>query len=347
MGMLRKSHVLACSFLLAGSILGCDNSVEGEGGSGGVGGVGGEQTTQPEGVPVFSKKAIFLSVGEPWPIDYPMATDLQYELGGAVYVLLENDAGAECVGSYLPSAIEGAMAEMGAPYEPIPCVLPDEGAGGGYAEGGGGGDGMPAPFTGQPGTNPMPSVYREWFGADQGGCGVWAVAMCNRILGIRAPSAPVVEDEWDDIGNEIGLDASGASQPDLITDYYAKRGFVASMERFDGTAEDYEELTNRVNAGCDVKLQYARRTPQGTYEGAHIETVVSASEAGAVVNSWGHLAQVKGGALGGFEHSRDTSFRPANAKDTPVWPPGATEVWVYSVCEASEFQQLMEAITSK
>ena len=64
---------------------------------------------------------------------------------------------------------------------------------------------------------------------------------------------------------------------------------------------------------CDVKLHIQNRNGSN----GHWETVIEATGASAVTNSWGAPAEVRGGTKGGFDH-RD------NATDTDYKNPDGT-----------------------
>jgi hypothetical protein len=320
----------------------------------GAGGVGGGAPTP---VPPFSKKAIFMTVGDPSPDGSPPAPDWQDPLDGWTYVFFVDDADNvtyEC--QHDRAGIEQKKQELRVPRGPEPCVVPVSttgtggggvgggatvgtggGTGGGGGAGGGSGGGSAAPpFMGPPGTNPTPPGQREWYGAEKGGCGTWATAMCDRILKLRPADTQVTEQEWDQISVEIHLDPDGSSVAEDRAAYYATRHYVATEERFDGYESDYERMIERKAAGCDIKLSYYKRTPDGHYENGHIETVVDVEMWQVFTNSWGKRAKVKGGSIGGFSHSEEKSF----GKEGEVWPFDATEVVVTYICEGSVFDEL-------
>ncbi|MBL8742782.1 MAG: hypothetical protein JNK04_16855 [Myxococcales bacterium] len=352
--MRRQSSWLGLGLVLA--LAACESSA-GTGGGGGNG-AGGGAPSDP--VPVFSKKAIFMTVGDPSPSGSPPAAEWQDALDGWTYVFFVDSDGSvtyECQHDAAEVLIKEE--ELGWPTGALPCVDPGGGGEGGFNEGGvgpgvggayiggagvggadiggagGNGGGSPGGYSGPPGENPVPAGKGSWFGAAGGACGTWATAMCDRILGIRDPNTQVTEQEWDQITVGINGESDGSSYPDGRVGYYAARHYVATRERFDGTAEDYEKMAARSQDGCDIKLEYYRRLPGGQYDNGHIETVTSVEGGVAHTNSWGKISAVSGGSLGGFSHTNGAF--PSSAT---VWPADSTEVIVVYVCEGSVLDEL-------
>lgn len=299
-------------------------------------------------VPPFSSDIVFLTIGDPLP-GLPVA-DWQDPLDGWTYAfsnpanptyLCQHDqAGTELKHAEwrLPSGA-GCMAAdppQYTPDEPVDTELPDTD--------------LPdtdsptdPPPTALPGRNPVPEGYTAWVGGAQGGCGTWSIAMCDRILGRTDPASQVTEAEWTAISTEIKLDPTdGSSNRYDRAAYYERRGYCVSEQRFDGTAEDYEALMEKVHSGtCDVKAMFYKRTAEGEYVNGHVEVVTGASNGGFLTNSWGHVASVYGGSAGGFSHSGDGAWMTdAENPGGKVWPAGSTEVVVQYVCPCTAFESL-------
>lgn len=189
------------------------------------------------------------------------------------------------------------------------------------------------------GTDSLPGMDENWAGYGSGGCGTWATAMCNRILG--KSEGEVTQGEWNDIANGIGQDANGGSRMSNQSKYYEDKGYCVSESKFGGSEADYQEMEDQIDDECDVKLFFWTRNADGSFTNGHVETVTSAdAESGScTTNSWGHEATVSGGNDGGFDHSRDgTAFRDGAGNE--LWPAGSTEVWVQYVCECSVLESI-------
>jgi hypothetical protein len=185
-----------------------------------------------------------------------------------------------------------------------------------------------------------PGIGQTWTGYTQGGgCGTWATAMCNRILG-DTPSGPVGEDEW----NRIAIDQkqnpnTGGTSPVDIASYYRDKGYCVADQKFGGGTSDYQAMLDKFNSGCDVKMMFYKRGANGSYSNGHVETVTGVSLGGATTNSWGRQGIVQGGSNGGFSHS--PQFNDATGANS--WPANSTDVWVSYVCKCGTFGLLMQA----
>ena len=182
------------------------------------------------------------------------------------------------------------------------------------------------------GRNPKPEGFYGWRGATSGGCGVWATAMCNRILGSTPPTRQVDETEWNGLADALSLSASGGTTSAAEMAYYRARGWCVEDKKFHGTAGDYAELSTRFQDDhCDVKFDYFRRVGDH-YANGHVETVTGVSGTSATTNSWGHEAMITGGSDGHFRHSGDGVWMTED-DGSRLWPDDETDVWVTYVCE--------------
>jgi hypothetical protein len=199
----------------------------------------------------------------------------------------------------------------------------------------------PGTVSGGPGTESLPpGIGRTWTGyAQGGGCGTWATAMCNRILG-DTPDGPVSEDEWNRIAIDQKQDPNtGGTSPVDIASYYRDKGYCVADQKFGGASSDYQAMLDKFNKGCDVKMMFYTRNADGTYSNGHVETVTGVSLGGATTNSWGQQGIVQGGSNGGFSHS--PQFNDQNGAN--VWPANGTDVWVSYVCKCGTFDRLVQA----
>ena len=195
------------------------------------------------------------------------------------------------------------------------------------------------------GTNALPERDESWVGSANGGCGTWATAMCNRILGVTDSDDEVSRDEWNDIAGDIGQNEGGGSKMSDQSKYYEDLGYCVNSKKFSGSAEDYAEMVEKTDNQCDVKLFFWKRNADGTYTNGHVETVTEADADAetATTNSWGNEGTISGGDSGGFDHSLDgTQFQDAEGNE--LWPAGSTEVWVSYVCECGFFEGIAKAL---
>jgi hypothetical protein len=303
-------------------------------------------------VPSFSADIVFLTIGDP-VAGIPTA-DWQDPLDGWTYAFSITDPARP---SYMCQHTEpevdtkhaewkiptgaGCMAANPPAHTPQPG--PDEDTTVDTNDTDTAPSGFPDTHAGLPGRNPTPPGYGEWIGGQLGGCGTWSIAMCDRILGRTDPTSQVTEAEWTAISDEIHLDpVDGSSSRYDRAAYYERRGYCVAEKRFDGTEDDYAELTEKVNSGtCDVKAMFYKRTAEGTYTNGHVEVVTGATQGGFLTNAWGHVGVVTGGSEGNFSHSGDgvwmgDTSNPGNK----VWPPGSTEVDVQYVCPCTAFESL-------
>jgi hypothetical protein len=199
---------------------------------------------------------------------------------------------------------------------------------------------FPMTHTGRPGTNPTPPGYGSWIGANEGGCGVWSVAMCDRRLGLMDPTSQVVQGEWETIADAIHMDRTdGSSNAQDRAAYYRSYGYCIVDKRFDGTTADYEEVRDNLDT-CDVKVRMYRRAATGRVFG-HVETVTSASDRNMVTNSWGGPAAIEGGTAGRFGHWKDGKRWMEDDGD-PTYPPDSTDVMITYVCPCTH--PMMESL---
>lgn len=260
-----------------------------------------------DSVPAFSSKVSYLTV----PEDATFAPFASFR--GQTLVFDEND-GLMC--SHVPAEMPAKYEEMKTPRN-LTCALPSTGR-----------DGLPA------------GIDNTWSGYEKGGCGTWATAMCNRILG-DTPASPVTKEEWNKIAEGIKQNADGGSFEEDRAKYYADKGYCVMDKRFDGTTAEYQELTQKHLDGCDIKLSFWHRKADGTYENGHVETVTGATQAGVTTNSWGKEAVIEGGSKGGFRHSEDgKSFH--DSAGNKLWPADSTEVDVSYVCKCTAWESLVK-----
>ncbi len=190
---------------------------------------------------------------------------------------------------------------------------------------------MPRPFEGVPGGNALPAGESTWVGAEHGGCGTWAVAMCNRRLGVTDPTTNVDETEWNRIAEGIHMDrVDGGSNMIDRAAYYRSMGYCVVDKSFGGSTADYEEVRDNLDF-CDIKIGIWRRTPDGGYTDGHVETVIGANDRAIVTNSWGHAAAIQGGDDGGFGHWIE-GRRWTEEDGSLTYPPDATDVMITYVC---------------
>ncbi|MBI2339858.1 MAG: hypothetical protein HYU99_05785 [Deltaproteobacteria bacterium] len=195
------------------------------------------------------------------------------------------------------------------------------------------------------GTDSLPEMDESWVGSATGGCGTWATAMCNRILGITDADSEVTRDEWNDIAEGIGQNDTGGSEMTGQSSYYEDLGYCVHNKKFDGSAEDYAEMEEKSDEECDIKLYFWKRNSDDTYSNGHVETVtdVDADAETATTNSWGNEGTVSGGNDGDFDHSLDgTQFHDDEGNE--LWPADSTEVWVSYVCECGFFEGIAQAL---
>lgn len=198
--------------------------------------------------------------------------------------------------------------------------------------------------TGGVGTNALPTRDATWDGYGQGGCGTWATAMCDRILGETDADSEVTKEEWNEIAGKIKQNNGGSKMSDQ-SKYYEDKGYCVEEKKFGGSDADYDEMSEKIDDSCDVKLFFFKRNADGTYTNGHVETVTGADAGNntAATNSWGKEAAVSGGSDGDFEHSEDgTSFQ--DGEGNKLWPKDSTEVWVQYVCECGFFEGIGKAL---
>lgn len=207
----------------------------------------------------------------------------------------------------------------------IPCVVP-----GAAEEGASSEDDALVAKGGTSGNDGLPAGFGDgWSGSKGGGCGTWATAMCNRILG--KASGTVTKDEWNEIADGIKQGADGGSTATDRAAYYQGEGCASSQYTFKGTPGEYAWLKRKIEEGYDIKLSFYKivKGANGdvTYENGHVETVTGVTTVGgkpvALTNSWGSTARVAGGTENGFSHSRQGATGGFGAG---TWPAGATSV---------------------
>lgn len=194
------------------------------------------------------------------------------------------------------------------------------------------------------GTNALPERDETWDGYGEGGCGTWATAMCDRILGETSADEEVTKEEWNRIAEKI-KQKNGGSKMSEQSKYYEDKGYCVEEKKFGGSDADYDEMVEKIDDSCDVKLFFFKRNADGTYSNGHVETVTEAdaSENSATTNSWGKEASVSGGSDGDFDHSEDgESFK--DSEGNKLWPADSTEVWVQYVCECGFFEGIGKAL---
>lgn len=309
-----------------------------ESGSASAGGSAAAGGAAPSDVPSFAAPWQVLAVGD-IVTDGPPQGSFQSALHGFNYVFSgdvdptylcqHDDAGtaAKLDEGKLPDAIE--CAAYSAPSSPLAGNAP----------------GAVAP----------PPGFSDWKGVDQGGgCGPWAVMMCNRILGLTDPTTPPTQDEYDAVSVALGTGADGGSRNIDLMGYYRVKGYCVGYSRFDGSAGDYASASAALADGCDLKLFYARRerdetTGAKSYSNSHVETVIAADADSITTNSWGSAGTVRGGSAGGFSHSEDGKrYEDNRGRAGPKWPPGDTEVQLVTVCPCSSpaFELLGQKVLS-
>lgn len=261
-------------------------------------------------VPVFSSNVAYLTV--PSNADFaPFAS-----FRGQTLVFDETNDSLMC--THVQAEMAAKYAEMKTPHN-AQCAATNNG-----------GQGLPA------------GMDATWSGYGKGGCGTWAVAVCNRVLGDTPPSDPVTKEEWNRIAEGIHQNADGGSFPEDRAKYYADKGYCVMDKRFDGTTADYQELMKKHLDGCDIKLRYQKRNADGSYTNGHVETVTGATQAGVTTSSWGKEAVVEGGSQGGFRHSEDGKSLTDPVTHGKLWPADATEVEVSYVCKCTAWEELVK-----
>jgi hypothetical protein len=283
----------------------------------------GEAARTSDDVPVFSSNVAYLTVAPPDDAsdDSPDVRRVRAAFGKQTIVFDTSDAESpKVMCTHVAAEVPAKYDEMRTPRHAT-CAAPATATGT---------QGLPEGIDG------------TWSGYGKGGCGTWAVATCNRILGDTPASSPVTKDEWNGIARAIKQDADGGSTVPDRSAYYEDKGYCVVDKRFDGTAAEYQELTDKHLEGCDIKLSFWKRKADGTYVNGHVETVTGASLGGVTTSSWGKQAIIEGGSKGGFKHSEDgKSFR--DEQGNPLWPAGSTEVEVSYVCKCNAFQKLAKA----
>jgi hypothetical protein len=274
-------------------------------------------------VPTFSSPVAYLSVAPAASDsgDSAFMTSFRNSFANEIVVIDDHDAehpSAMCTHS--ESDIPAKYEEMKTPRQ-LTCATAPSGT-----------QGLP------------PGIDNTWSGYGSGGCGTWAVAMCNRILGDTPSSQAVSKEEWNGIAKGIKQNATGGSMTDDRSAYYKDKGYCVEDKRFDGTTADYEDMIKKRDDGCDIKLAFWKRLPNGTYVNGHVETVTGASLGGATTNSWGNQGIIEGGSKGGFKHSEDGKSFKDPATGGKLWPAGSTEVEVSYVCKCGVFESLAHAV---
>lgn len=284
-------------------------------------------------------KMLFLTIGDPVPNGPPVGT-FQDALDGWAYMFDNSDPANpkylcqhDDVGTVTKAKeVDAPLAEpcAAAPPPPSPPPAPDPGT---------------QPWGGASGKNPFPVAGENWLGVGPGGgCGVWSVAMCNRILGLTDASSAVTQSEWDEIAGKIKLDpATGSSSWVDRAAYYREKGYCTEHKLWTGSAEELAEVTERFNNGkCDVKMRYYKIVGEEAVNG-HVETVTGATTGGVITNSWGHEAIVTGGTDNGFEHQVVNGPQMTEG-GASMWPSGSAEVWIDYACPCTMFEKLGQLI---
>ncbi|TNE97244.1 MAG: hypothetical protein EP326_11805 [Deltaproteobacteria bacterium] len=198
------------------------------------------------------------------------------------------------------------------------------------------------------GRNAFPAgVDGSWNGSSGGGCGTWATMMCNRILGKTNSGTAPSRNEWNDVAGGIGQNTSGGSTISGRAKYYEGAGYCSSFEIFEGTTASYKKMAKHIKDGCDLKLSFWKKNPNGTLTNGHVEVVTGVNftrrgVGSATTNSWGKPATVSGGNNGGFSHSEDRvggNFNPGGN-----WPANSTVVAMEYVCKCSTLQSLAKLL---
>jgi len=189
-------------------------------------------------------------------------------------------------------------------------------------------------------------LKNKWMNYDQNitygdnGCGIWATAVCNRILGLT--SGPLTQEEWNKTASDLGfLPAQFGITPFYyIASYYQNKGFCSETKPLEGLREEYVEMKEKLKSGCDLKLFFARKSKFWFTPAAnpHIETIVDVvvptneeGQAYLFTNSWGTYAKISGGSCTEFSHERNKAFAQG-ASDGFAWPPNDARVWVQTTC---------------
>ncbi|MEC7290237.1 MAG: hypothetical protein VXW22_09140 [Pseudomonadota bacterium] len=173
--------------------------------------------------------------------------------------------------------------------------------------------------AGTPGTDRLPGDYGDgWSGSAGGGCGTWATAMCNRILG--KASGAVTKSEWNTIAAGIGQNAGGGSNATNRAAYYqSEHGCDTSHSTYTGSAADHAFIKKKLQEGYDLKLRfyeiiYNEAGDIVDYDHGHVETVTGATTSGGerivITNSWGNQARIRGGTRNNFSHSKYPNTYP-------------------------------------
>lgn len=185
------------------------------------------------------------------------------------------------------------------------------------------------------------------YGPGKGGCGTWATMMCNRILGKTPAKVKPSKGEWNRVARGIDQGEDGGSFTSGRAKYYEKAGYCASYESFSGKTASYKKMAKLMKQGCDLKLTFWKKLPNGDGVNGHVEVVtgVNISRNGkgtATTNSWGKPATITGGEAGGFSHSEDHPrghFKPGG-----LWPANNSGVRMEYVCKCTALQKLAKLL---
>lgn len=294
---------------------------------------GAPSDSDDEDVAAFASPVMYLGVAAPTG----SADDAGFQsvYGGSTLVIDDSDPEDPALLCWHDDAgVEEKLVEYDQPNE-ITCASPGADTG----------SDPEATASGPAGTSTVPHMDKTWSGSQNGGCGTWATAVCNRILGDTPAGSPVSNDEWNKIAIGIKQDPNtGGSYATDVAAYYREKGYCVETKDFGGSSDDYDAMSDKLNKdNCDVKLSFHRRLANGTYTNGHVETVTGVTHTGAVTNSWGNDGYVQGGSDGGFSHSLDgKNFKDKNGNR--LWPPNATQVTVQYVCKCGTFESLVAAL---
>lgn len=156
---------------------------------------------------------------------------------------------------------------------------------------------------------PPPGTPRPYHGKNGGGgCGVYATAACNeRLSGGATSAAGYTDADLDCLGETIGEDDGGGTEPEDVEKYYRRAGYTNVGHAYLGDKTgngniSMADVIAKFNSGCDIKLNY--------YGGdfAHVEAVYDIDGNCLIMNSWKITAKVCRDASGKITHERNPAL---------------------------------------
>ncbi|MDA0713187.1 MAG: hypothetical protein O2897_04285 [bacterium] len=209
-------------------------------------------------------------------------------------------------------------------------------------------------YEGEQSLASIPGKESDWLKYDKkinygpNGCGIWATAVCDRVLGLE--NGPLTQKEWDNTYKNLGS-VNGVTPFYLIANYYQNLGFCSETKAIKGFPEEYQEMKDKIDRGCDLKLFFARKNNFwfSPWAYPHIETIIEVQipkfgPPVAITNSWGYPATVSGGTCTEFSHERNRAF--AGDGENFAWPPNDARVWLQSTCSCENDPNVEKTLAS-